>query len=175
MVWYGRGLYRPNPPGRRESISRPTSFSSVQFSCCCFCTCLRSLWVCVGRFLLFSLPFRVHRLVTTGLRLLIPLSLPGPKVTISSTTVFCSVQFCSKYDARVYLVWTLLGIIFFLRSLYSKFSSVDTMRSLIEARQQHLSHCSFLLYTGILPEVYMFGKESRGVFEVHRTPCVVHH
>ena len=28
----------------------------------------------------------------------------------------------ATYDARVYLVWTLLGIIFFLRALYTKFS-----------------------------------------------------
>ena len=29
--------------------------------------------------------------------------------------------YVAKYDARVYLVWTSLGIIFFLRSLHSKF------------------------------------------------------
>ena len=34
----------------------------------------------------------VYRLVTTGLRLIIPLSLPGPKVTISSPTTFSSVE-----------------------------------------------------------------------------------
>ena len=31
----------------------------------------------------------------------------------------------AKYDARVYLVWTLLGIIFFLRSLYYKGEVID--------------------------------------------------
>ena len=34
----------------------------------------------------------VYRLVTTSLRLIIPLSLPGPKVTISSPTTFSSVE-----------------------------------------------------------------------------------
>ena len=31
-------LYRPNPPGRRESISRPNPFSSIQ-SRVCVCVC----------------------------------------------------------------------------------------------------------------------------------------
>ena len=30
----------------------------------------------------------------------------------------------AKYGALEYLVWTLLGVIFFLRSLYSKFTSL---------------------------------------------------
>ena len=102
----------------------------------------------------------MYRLVTTGLRLIIPLSLRGPKVTIPyhqpslaplrsvqfssvqfssvqfSSVQFSSVQFsysptflehlctcvrhsCHGYaDARGYLAWTLLGIIFFLRLLY---------------------------------------------------------
>ena len=34
----------------------------------------------------------VHRLVTTSLTLIIPLSLPGPRVPISSSTAFSSVQ-----------------------------------------------------------------------------------
>ena len=32
----------------------------------------------------------VHRLVTTSLRLIIPLSIPGPTVTVSSSTTFSS-------------------------------------------------------------------------------------
>ena len=40
----------------------------------------------------------VYRLVTTGLRLVIPLSLPGPWVTISSPTTCSSVQFSSDPD-----------------------------------------------------------------------------
>ena len=35
----------------------------------------------------------VYRLVTTSLRLIITLSLPGPRVTISSSNTFSSVQF----------------------------------------------------------------------------------
>ena len=49
---------------------------------------------------------------------------PKQRCTFSPTT-FSSVQF----NARGYLAWTSLGIILFLRSLYSKFSSVATFGS----------------------------------------------
>ena len=39
---------------------------------------------------------------------------------ITCKVQFSSVQFSSVNDARGYLAWTLLDIIFFLRSLYSK-------------------------------------------------------
>ena len=47
---------------------------------------------------------------------------------LSSTIIlkvqFSTVLYIAKYDARVYLVGNLLGIIFFLRSLYSKYSAL---------------------------------------------------
>ena len=45
---------------------------------------------------------------------------PGRQQRCTFSPTMRSVQ----YDARVYLVWTSMGIIFFLRSLCSKFSSV---------------------------------------------------
>ena len=63
-------ITKPCPLAARICCTlRPTSFSSVRA---------------------FS---SVYRLVTTSLRPIIPLSLPDPRVTISSSTAFSSVQF----------------------------------------------------------------------------------
>ena len=43
----------------------------------------------------------VYRLVTASFRLIIPLSRPGPKVAISSSTTFSSVQYL-KHDTIPY-------------------------------------------------------------------------
>ena len=68
------------------------------------------------------------RLVTTGLRLIIPLSHSlaqrQPSLAPLRSFQFAVDDFSviAKFDARVQLVWTLLRVVFFLRSSCSKFS-----------------------------------------------------
>ena len=63
-----------------------------------------------------------------------------------------SVQFSpvQTYDARVYLVWTLLGIIFFLPSLCSKFSTGGTQPTLSHHLVLHPSSFFFSMQTAVL-------------------------
>ena len=97
-----------SPPSRhQEQASQqrctcsPTTFSSVQFS-------------------------SVQFIIQSSVQFMFLLHLVPPFWDLSGSIYafwFDIMLWLPSHDARVYLVWTLLGIIFFLRTLYSKFSS----------------------------------------------------
>ena len=153
-----RTPYRPSPPGRREIISRSTSFSSVQFS---------STHLADGKTSLD--PLRSVQFSS------VQPTFPGASMHFGSAFL----AWLRMMLVRGYLAWPLFGIIFsFLRSLHSKwtnFSSIITFK----VNKLFFDHCiqsstltwssskSYLTWSSTSPLFFLM---ARTVLEI----CLLH-